>query len=245
MKNQELGEKGILEEKEQTAYEKILEIVKSITDLYGTEEIEENALELEEEEYKSYQKECGKLIDAIVELVKLQEKAFDFSSLSNEIQDEEFWKEIQENVQRKTKYFMKVLPYRKQEKERRLELLEKGFDILYKQRENRQFLRETIEEEALANALYEIFQESEYAIMILYASKRRFKKFVSDNSCLEDEDLEYIWELYEQNFSAVQPVALSKRNARLENMVNYLIRRVDALENLMFGADEEDSEERR
>lgn len=175
--------------------QKIIDIVKNIINLCGTENIADTALELEEEEYGQYQEKCEELVDAIVDVVKFQEKEFNFETFYEQIPDEEFWTDIEEAVQESVDDFMKVIPYRKLPKEKRLQLLKKGFDIIYVQRENREFLAESIGDQIIADALYKILMESEYAIGVSYVSKRRFKNFVMERSGIQDEDMEYIWKI--------------------------------------------------
>ena len=199
----------------------------------GAKAIEDTALDFNDDDYDKYRLRREELIDNIVNIVKLQEKQFDFKAFQTDIQDNEFWEGIEEAVKLRTRSFMKVIPYRKLENEKRFELIDKGFDIVYQQRENLQFLIQEIDDEALARALFEVLVGSEYVMVNHYASKRQFKDVVIDNICLQDEDLEYIWDKYTSNIALVEKIAAVRRNIRLEKQLSYLTNRVSYLENLL------------
>ena len=199
----------------------------------GTKDIEDTALDFNDENYDKYRLRREELINIITNIVKLQEKQFDFKSFQTDIQDDEFWEEIEEAVKLRTRSFIKVIPYRKLEIEKRLELIDKGFDIVYQQRENLQFLIQQIGDKALAKALFEVLVGSEYVMVNNYASKRLFKDIVIDNISLQDEDLEYIWDKYTSNIELVEKIAAVRSNIRLENQLSYLTNRVSYLENLL------------
>ena len=131
-------------EPEGKLYDDILQSIKKITAICGSEHIEEMALGLEDEEYKIYENEYDNIVYLIQEIVRRQEKLFDFSILMDQLPDEGFWNSIKEDVDWVVRKFMAVLPYRKLDKQERLELVEKSFHIIYLQRENRKFLLESI-----------------------------------------------------------------------------------------------------
>ncbi|HBA97902.1 MAG TPA: hypothetical protein DCZ23_07330, partial [Lachnospiraceae bacterium] len=116
----------------------------------------------------------------------------------------------------------KLVSYRKLEENKRLELLRKTFDVVYIQRENKKFLADAIRNFQLADALFEIIQASEYIIVIMYVSKRRFREFIVNDLAIADADVEYIWTLYEQHLEIVQKIATLKNNIRLANRINSL-----------------------
>lgn len=223
-----------MNKEEKKLCESVVEIFREIVTLCGTEDVENKAFDLEEEEYEKYIAERDKLIDTIVKIVKLREELFDFRELNTEVQDEEFWDSIERAVTKRVGGFMKVIPYRKLEKEKRLELIDKGFELIYCEREDRKFLIHAMGDEILADALLEILLGSEYVIATMYVSKRRFMAMVKNNICLQEEDLEYIWNKFEQNLSIVQAMAAVRANARVENRINYLLKRMDDLENLVM-----------
>lgn len=229
-----------MNKEEKELYELISEISGQIVASCGAENIEDTAFELEEEEYERYVLERNRLVGAIVRLVKLKEELLDFHKLNTEIQDEEFWENIEKDVINRTDGFMKVTPFRKLEKLKRWELLDRGFDLVYVERENREFMIQTIGDEILVDALLEILLGSEYVIATMYISKRRFMDTVKNNICLQEEDLKYIWDKYEQNLSMVQAMASVRTNARMENRIKFLLKRIDDLENLMVMAMNED-----
>lgn len=225
---------------EKDLFEIALGIVDEITAMCGTEAIEDTALDFEIEDYDQYRKQRDELVNAIVNIVKFQENPFDFQAFETKINDEEFWEEVEGDVKRKTRSFMKVISYRKLEEEKRLELIDKGFDIVYYQRENLQFMIREIDNEVLAKALYEVILGSEYVIVNRYASKRQFKDIVINNIRLEDADLEYIWDKYAENTAIVEKIATVRSNIRMENQISYLINRMNALEDILQTVFEKD-----
>lgn len=176
---------------------------------------------------------CIRVFNINPALIKEEHGIFDFGTFSKQICDDVFWKEIERNVVRETTSFMRALPYRRRDKEVRLDLIRRTFDIIYIQHENSQFLKDAIGNEELANALCEVIQMSEDMIVLMCASKRRVKKYMIDALCVEDEDLEYIWGLYEENSAAVQTLCSAKSSIRLERKVNYLKQRMDGMERLI------------
>lgn len=214
-------------------YKEARQIVDEIISLCGTKDIEDTASEMEEEGYQEYEDKCGKLTEAIVAIVREQEAPFDFGEFSDLIQDKGFWKKIARKVEGKTANFLHALLFRKLDKDRRLELLDRAFHLIYFQHENLSFLREDIGDEELAKALYEIIQASEDMMVLICASKRRVKKYLAETYCLEEQDSEYICELYERNIQAVRELASAKSMVRLERKINYLKQRLDGMEEVI------------
>jgi len=198
--------------------------------LCGMDNLDVAMLGLDKEEGEQYKIIYDKIINCIVNMIKKREQLFDVQGELTEIQDKKFLKMIQKEVTQKTANFMRVVPYRKLGKEKRLELIGKTFDIIYMQHENKQFLAEAVGDKELADALYEVLQQSEDAIAYVYVSERRFKEFMAENFYLAEEDLTYIWELYQENLSTVQTVLSLKWKLRIENKVNYLKKRLEYVE---------------
>lgn len=219
---------------EKNLYEDIRQSVEKITSLCGTENIQDASLNLNNDEYSQYEEECKKIVRTIENIVRLQEKPFDFTCLLNEVADEEFWENIKHRVDRAVKCFLTVVPYRKLDEHVRLELLEKSFDIIYLQRESRSFLSEILGDELLSDAIHEILRESEFMIVANYASKRLFKNFVTRKANLDDKDLDVIWDLYEQNFSTVFTNVSLKNHFRLSEQIRLLADKIDELEDLLL-----------
>lgn len=198
-------------------FENVWEILSRIKEICGSEEIMESAISLSDEKFREFRKERGKLIETIVDIVKSQEKAFDSSVFWEKVSDKDFWRDIEKVVQKRTDSYLNVIPYRNLDKESRLQLIKKGFDTLYIQRENREFLIKEVETPEKADAIHEVLMECEYAIVSTCMSKRRFKDFVKSASGIENEELEYLWRIYDKNFEIVQRMVESKRYIALKN----------------------------
>lgn len=207
---------------EDKLYGSILQSIEKITAICGVEHIEDVALGLNDKEYEIYEKECDNIVSFIRDIVREQEKPFDFSILMNQLPDEGFWDSIKEEVDWAVRKFMDVLPYRRLDRKKRLELVERSFYMIYLQRENRKFLSESIGDPLLSEAVYEILMESEFMVVVNYASKRRFKNFLIHNVKLEEDDLNYIWDLYHQNFSTVLTYVSLKNDFRIMEHINDL-----------------------
>ncbi len=75
-----------------------------------------------------------------------------------------------------------------------------------------------------------------------YASKRRFKKFLISNVMLEEDDLNYIWDLYNQNFSIVLTYVSLKNDSRImEHIYNLEEKFEDLLNTLGLAAKMQES----
>ncbi len=225
---------GIKEAGEMELHQKAIEITRGICKNYGSDYLEERAFELEHDDYEKYRAECKKLVDVIVKLVKLQEKPFDIESLKGEVKDEGFWREIEEDVGRLTVDFLRVLPFRKAEKEKRRRILAESFDIIYLQYENKKYLEDIIKDDEIVEAVYEILMASEYMIVEMYASKRRFQEFLAEYLCLEEEDMELIWNLYQQEFASICSMVSMRNTARAARRMNYLSKKMDDLEDMLL-----------
>lgn len=221
---------------QESLYKDIQQSLKKITSLCGSEDVNDTSKSLDENDYQTYKEERKKIIQAIELTVKLQEKPFDFSPLYNEIKDKKFWKVIQDNVSRMTKEFFTVAPYRKLDLGTRLDIIKKSFETIYFQRENKKFLAEILEDTALSNAAFEVLMESEFTIICSYISKRRFKIFLSNRICLDDADLEFIWDLYQQNFQTLLTIVSLRNSARIEDRIRFLTNRVDELDDILYSA---------
>ena len=75
--------------------------------------------------------------------------------------------------------------------------------------------------------------ESEYMVVVNYASKRRFKKFLISNVMLEEDDLNYIWDLYNQNFSIVLTYVSLKNDSRIMEHIYNLEEKFEDLLNTL------------
>lgn len=224
-------------EKEKRLKEQMQKIVKLMIQICGRDNILDSSLELEQEEYETYDCLREDLIAVIGGIVRLQEKPFDFTSLRQEVRDEEFWNEIEEEVDRFVKRFFIVVPYRKLDEHTRLELLEKSFRIIYLERENRKYLTKALEDPQLSQAVYEILRESEFMIVNNYVSKRIYKDFLEQNLKLEQTDMDFLWNLYEHDFSTVMRYVFLKTNSGMMRQLVQLNKKVDDLEDLIYEID--------
>lgn len=219
---------------EQKLYDDILRSIKEITLICGTENIQDALLDLDDEEFEEYEKQCKNIVNTIGDIVRLQEKSFDFTPLFSEIPDKEFWEDIKEDVERIVRGFLTVIPYRRLDVQNRLKLLEQSFDIIYLQREYKKFLSEVLGDSMLADAVYVVLMESENIIVSNYASKRFFKDALSKKIKLDEKDLDVIWNLYEQNFSTILTIVSLKNHLRLVNHIRHLSDRIDELEGILL-----------
>lgn len=196
--------------KENQQYIAAQECLEEIIKLCGAEKVVENALSLDDEGFSKFRKKRLSLIKAITDLVKQQEKMVDFSFVKDKILDDDFVEEIEAEVKRRTKGFLTVIPFRRLEKNKRFSLVSAGIDILYKEREDYSYFVETMETKELGEAVFEILMESETAIVRNYMSKRRYMIFMKENSGLGDEELDHIWQLYEENKQEIENLYLMR-----------------------------------
>lgn len=203
--------------------QKINESLQSISELCGgANKIADTVLEFDDTKNEIFEKQREVLIRGICDLVRVSLKLPDFEQFLVQLPDTEFWDEIKEIVEKRTNGYLNAVPFNHLEKEKRMELLKKCFDYIFVERENFEFLAERLGDETLARTLYGVMIESEYAIITLYVSKRRFMLGMRESYGLIENDTEYIWNIFESNCSLVEKHEFHRRMFHMNRKLDEL-----------------------
>lgn len=209
----------------------IEECIRGITDLIGkSDKISNVILEFDDDSYKVYEKQKELLIKGICNVTRIDLKMPDFEQFYKLLPDFEFWESIKQIVERRTKSYINAVSYNNLELEERILLLKKCFNLVFIERENRDFIVEQFDDEKIAKTLYGIIMESEYAIVTLYVSRRRFIMGMEESYGLAEDDAEYIWDIFKNNIDVVERHEYHKRMLFLHKKIDELTDTVDEVQ---------------
>lgn len=209
----------------------IEECIQKICDLCGDSNLVSNAvLEFDDTNYKLFIKHKEMLIKSICNITKENLRTPDFEQFYKLLPDADFWNSIKQVVERRTNIFINAIPYNSLDKEKRISLLKKCFDLVFIERENSDFVIEQFDDEDIGKTLYGLMLESEYAIVTLYVSKRRFIMGVEESHGLMTIDAEYIWDIFGTNYDVVSRHEFHKRMLNLNRKIDAITSTVDEMQ---------------
>lgn len=209
--------------------EKIHECIDKIIKLCGDNKVLDNVVELSEEDEKKFSEHVDKLIVILCDLVKAQREKPEYDAFILQLPDGKFWEKVQNEVERRTKKFLTAISFNSLEENDRHELLRQGFDDIFYERESYEYITNKVKNNDIARTLWGVLMESEYAIVTAYVSKRRFMLGVADSYGLINDDLQYIWTMFEDNYEAVERHEFHRRNMYLVKMIEKISGDVDEL----------------
>lgn len=228
----------------------IRECIQNINKLCGdTGTILDVVLEFDNSDFKLYQEQREKLVRELCNIVRQTLQLPDFEQFLEQLPDKKFWSEIETNVKERTEGLLNAALYNSMDKEERTALLKKYFEAVFVDRESSEFVAEQAEDKRTAKVLYRLMLESEYAIVTLYVSKRRFVIGMKESYGLVQEDAEYVWKIFEENFAVVERHEFHRRmflmnrklgeiNDRIKE-INDTIMEIQDLEMLILAGDED------
>ncbi|MDE7179340.1 MAG: hypothetical protein K2O59_16180 [Lachnospiraceae bacterium] len=207
------------------------ECIRGITDLIGkSDKVSNVILEFDDDSYKAYEKQKELLIKSICNVTRIDLKTPDFEQFYKILPDIDFWESIKQIVERRTRNYLNAISYNKLETEEKVLLLKKCFNLVFIERENRDFIVHQFDDEKIAKTLYGIIMESEFAIITLYVSRRRFIMGMEESYGLTENDAAYIWDLFENNLDVVEKHEYHKRMFVLHEKIDELTSTVDEVQ---------------
>lgn len=209
----------------------IEECIQKICDLCGESNLVSNVvLEFDDTKYNLFLKQKELLIKSICNKTKANLQIPDFEQFYKLLPDADFWKSIKQIVERRANVFINAISYNKLNQEERISLLKKCFELVFIERENSDFIIEQFDDENIGKTLYGVMLESEYAIITLYVSKRRFITGVEESHGLVAYDAEYIWETFKANYDVVARHEFHKRMLNLNRKIDAITNTVDEMQ---------------
>lgn len=209
--------------------DKIYECLDQIIKLCGEDRVLDKAMELCEEDEEMFSEQVDKLIDTLCDLAKAKREKLEYKSYILKLSDVKFWKRVQQEVEGRTNEFLRAVSFNSLERAVRHELLQQGFNDIFCERESYDYVVNKVNNNDVAQTLYGVLMESEYAIVTAYVSKRRFMVGVADSYGLIKDDLEYIWTMFEHNREAVEKHEFHRRNIYMERMMERMNESVEEL----------------
>lgn len=226
MKSGDIWAEGNISEEAQALYERLMEILNQFDTLQKKQTEEQDADE-EDEKLDGIKND---LVQCIVEIVRKEERKFDFSRIENLYGDDDFWEDIKEETDRITCDYLRAGKLRQFPDEFREKCFKMVFDMIYFEGEVPKYTEEKLEiEENEAVLLYHIFGFSEALIMGRNLSKRIFSNDVSKRYGLSKADSRVIWDLFQDKKEQIENLILRRRLAEVEYKLSKIIDRLEDL----------------
>lgn len=239
-----------LEENIRPHYQKVIDCLTKIEELLQDRSFEE-AEELPDAEYDRYCELNTDLKMAIIRIIKLKDEEFSTAPLQQYWGNPEYWKEIEEDVEQYTSYFLEMREIRHMPKDDRLTYYQHVFDVIYYERENMFYAEKALGlPQKDIRILFRLIRNAENLIIQRELSERRFKSVIVDNFGICAGDAEYIWEMFTRDRDRIEMFAiknqlndLNSRISQLTKTLQDLCDNVDLLSDLLF-MDMDDAEEK-
>ncbi len=229
MKLEDIWEEGYISEGVQGLYERLMEILNQLDELQKSQAEEQNADAPDEKLNKAK----NDLIQCIVEIVRKEEKKFEFSRIENLCGDDDFWEDIKEETDRITFDYLRAGNLRQLDPGFREKCFKMVFDIFYFEGEIPKYAAEKLEiEEDEAKLLYHILGFSEALIMGRNSSKRIFSNNVIKRYGVSKADSNVIWDLFQAKKEKIENLLLRRHLAEVEYKMSKILDRLDNLVDL-------------
>lgn len=210
--------------------EKINTLLKKLEELTGNADFE-NAENLENKEYSEYCKVKNSLIGAIVQVVKAEKKAFDYTEVENTFGNREFWEQIKESVERDTDIFLKMEILRKLDLKSRKKYYLDVFSVMYDEHEDVDYACKKLKlSKELTLMIFKVMNLCENCIISRFFSKRRTDVLLNDTFGLESSDIEFLWNLFKENETRLEKIAFSNRLGGIEIRIAKMNSKIDEIQ---------------
>lgn len=225
MKWEDIWEEGAISEEVHVFYERLMEILNQIDELQkGWEEEEGDVLDEKMDEAKN------DLIQCIVEIVRKEEKKFEFSRIEKLFGDDDFWEDIKEETDRITCDYLRAGNLRQFDHDFREKCFKMVFDMFYFEGEISRYAAEKLDiEENEAKLLYHILGFSESLIMGRCISKRIFSNIVIKRYGLSKDDSDVIWDLFQAKKEKIENLILRRHLTEVEYKMSRVLERLEDL----------------
>lgn len=210
--------------------EKINTLLNKLEELTGNADFE-NAENLENKEYSEYCKVKNSLIGAIVQVVKAEKKAFDYTEVENTFGNREFWEQIKESVERDTDIFLKMEILRKLDLKSRKKYYLDVFSVMYDEHEDVDYACKKLKlSKELTLMIFKVMNLCENCIISRFFSKRRTDVLLNDTFGLESSDIEFLWNLFKENETRLEKIAFSNRLGGIEIRIAKMNSKIDEIQ---------------
>ena len=177
-----------------------------------------------EELEKTVQRQISSLI---VQHIKTTESPYHWEEIKKLYNQPFFWEPIENEVRSKTDSFLALTDFRKLPSELKTEYTERIFDIIYKEHENLQYAAETLDiEKKLMDSIFRLLTYCEDMIVIRRMSKRRFTETLHEITGIAKDEMDNLWDLYQEHSENIESFVHSKRLFYLERKINSMNRQM-------------------
>lgn len=172
----------------------------------------------------------SQLIMNIVQIIKSEDRDFEYSLLMEKWGSEDFWEVIQKKVEKETKGYVKLRILRKLPLDERIQSYRTIFPILYEERETRDYICDKMSlDTEIASGYLQVLRFCENAIVNHFFSKRLFEMKLRADFGLQEEESESLWELYNENWRIVEGIAYNNRLSTIEYRISKIMEQVESI----------------
>lgn len=225
MKLDDIWEVGQVPDEMRELYERLMEILNQFDELQ--ESREDDTLG------EKFDAAKDDLIQCIVDIVRKEEKKFDFSRIEKLCGDDDFWEEIKDEIDRITYDYLRARNLRQYDGDFRKECFMRTFDMIYFEGEVPKYAADELEiGEDEAKLLYHILSFSETFIISRRLSKRLFRNNIFKRYGLSETDSDMIWNLFQVNKEKIENSVLLRHLLEMDCKMSRIITRLKNLEDM-------------
>lgn len=229
MKFNDIWEEGNITKEAQELYERLMEILNQCEELQKSQ-AEEQGDGAQDEELDAAK---DNLVQCIVDIVRKEEKKFDFSRIEKLYGDDDFWEEIKEEVDRITCDYLRAGKFRQFDDDLRRKCFQTIFEMIYFEGEIPKYAAENLQIEMdEAKLLFYILSYSETFILIRGLSKRIFRSNILKKYGLSESDSDLIWELFQVNKEKIENIVLRRHLLEMDYKMSRICTRLKNLEDM-------------
>lgn len=128
----------------------------------------------------------------------------------------DFWDAVMKKTKDESKEYIQMKYWRDLGEDLRKELFHKIFEYNYLEKEDKEYISTQVGiDKSHVDAYVEFLLESEKIIFLYSISKRRYIKHLSYKFGIDNNDIEYVWEMFEVNQKLIETLV----NRRINNLI--------------------------
>lgn len=178
---------------------------------------EKNAGTDENNTNEEYHKLKKSFIEEIVQIIRIEEKQFDYTKLKEKYKQEKFWEEVEGRVKRETHLFLQTKIIRRMKDKEREKLYADFFNLMYFEGAGINYVCSELNiSREVAYVLDSVREFCEDYILLRGCSIKIFQKEANILFGLVDIDVDFLWNQYRNASEQVEKKVLYKRLYNIE-----------------------------
>lgn len=211
-------------------YMKVFSIIKKMEEIFKDRSFDEFD-SLEEKDEKLAIEFINKLIDELIILNRISLGKIDWEKFKEIWIAPDFWGAIMKKTKEESKEYIQMEYWRDLKEHLRKELFRKIFEYNYLEKEDKEYISIQVGiDKSHVDAYIEFLLESEKNIFLYSISKRRYIKQLSYKFGIDNNDIEYVWEMFEENQKLIETLVDRRINTLILHRYEMLNKKINSIQ---------------